>query len=183
MRRRLYFKPGLQEQIRQNQKAVDHYAKLSGRPSLDLGAKEKRERGPVNVDASEAPVQKAVNQLLARDPRVAIAIRINRGLAHTASGGVVKFNRMTKGDGVLVDNIGTMKDARPFAIECKKPDWRGPSGGESDTAIRERDQLAYILHVRSIGGLSGFARSADEAKAILDGRPNLRIEVIRGSEA
>lgn len=169
MKRRLHFKPGLQESIRQNQRGLDHYAALSGKPRIDIGAKEKVVRGPVNHAESEAPVLKAVGQLLAVHPNIAIAIRINSGLAYDQRDAPVRFHMLVRGDGVCVDYVGAMRDGRPFALECKRPDWSGVSRANHKGAIREQRQEEYINVVRAIGGVGGFVRSVDEA-----------IEVIRG---
>lgn len=170
MKRRLHFKPGLQESIRQSQKGLDHYAALSGKPRVDIGAKEKVVRGPANKEEGEGPVLKAVGQLLSIHPKVAIAIRMNSGLAYDQNDAPVRFHMLVRGDGVCVDYVGALKDGRTFALECKRPDWSGVSRANHAGAIREQRQEEYINVVRAIGGVGGFVRSVEDALAIVEGR-------------
>lgn len=141
---------------------------MSGKPTLDLGAKPKRERGPVNEADSEGPVLKAVGQLLSAHPRVAIAIRINNGMAYSQIGAPVWFNKLIKGAGVLTDYVLILQSGKPGVIECKRPDWSGVSRGTGKTAIREQAQKALINQVIALGGVGGFVRSADEALRIIN---------------
>lgn len=169
--KRLYFKPSLAEAKRSTQRSMDYYRSISAVENperFDAGAKEKRERGPVNLAESEAPVQRAVNHLLAVHPKVALAIRMNAGMANTDAGGIVRFHWIIKGEGRIGDNFGLLVDGRPFAIECKKPSWKRVSQGDGDTARREQRQQAFIKLILSVGGIGGFVRSVDEAAGLLD---------------
>lgn len=53
-----------------------------------------------------------------------------------------------------------------FAIEAKKPDWTPPKSG-GDPYKRYIKQLNFIKMVNAMGGCAGFARSAEEAMALL----------------
>lgn len=168
----LRFRPSLAKRRRQNQAALDYYRGLSPRedaPRIDVGARPKQTRSAPDPADSEAPVLSAVAQLLAAHPKVAIAIRTNSGMAWNAVGQPVRFHRLLRGDGVVVDTIGVLVDGRPLALECKRPSWvRGKASG--DDAEREDDQAAYIDRVIRCGGVGGFVRSVDEAVAVLDAR-------------
>lgn len=176
--RRLHFKPSLAEAKRSTQKAMDYYRALSPNADaarFDAGAKSKRERGPVNVAESEAPVQAAIGELLASHPSVAIAIRINGGMAYSETGAPVWFHRLIRVPGIqkeyrLTDFVGILKSGRPFAIEAKRPDWSGVSRGTRDQALREQAQERYMNYVIALGGVAGFARSMEEALAIVEGK-------------
>lgn len=171
--RRLHFRPSLSDTKRINQKAMDYYLALSPREDaerFDVGAKPKQERGPVKWDESEGPVKNAVADLLAYHPKVAIAFRMNSGAVYNDKDHYVQFHHMVRGEGIATDFIGSLIDGRPFAIECKRPDWTGVSRAKHKTAIREQQQEKHINYVRSKGGVAGFARSADDAQAIVEGR-------------
>ena len=173
--RRFKTKPSLAETLRTNQAALDglFVMRSPGREDaerIDTGAKAKRERPLVLTppsDGGEAPVLRAVSQLLARHPAVAIAIRVNSGALYDERGVPIWHHRLVRGRGVCVDIIGALTDGRPFGLEVKRPTWRGVGAGTSDVAIREQQQALYIEHVRSIGGVAGFVRSVDEALALL----------------
>lgn len=171
--RRPTFKPSLAQTKRDNQAAMDYYRGLSTRedaPRINVGASPKRERGPVNVAESEAPVLRAVSQLLARHPDVVVAIRMNSGMAHNASGQPVAFHRYVRGRGVLTDFVGWLRNPlRPFVIECKRPDWM-PGKASGATAVREDEQARCIEGCIDAGGVGGFVRSVDEAMAVIEGR-------------
>lgn len=114
----------------------------------------------------EAPVLKAVGELLAVHPKILLAVRQNSGaLPYERAGRAVpvwfyKFARRPE-PMTLVDYCGFLKDGRPFAIECKRPGWKRP------TTERENRQQAYMQMIAAIRGISGFVRSADEANALL----------------
>lgn len=161
---------------RDSQQALDYYRAISPRedaPRIDTGAKPQRVHAESDPGNTEAPVLRAISQLLARHPRVHIAIRHNSGaLFAEADGGVARkfvwFNKLLRGRGVLVDFTGTLIDGKPFALEAKKPDWKMPGpDARSDSAIRAREQSLYLEHVRAVGGVAGFVRSVDEALALL----------------
>ena len=122
----------------------------------------------------EADVLRAVGELLAVHPQVLLAIRQNSGsLPYQDSTGrlipiwffkIVKAPRKIR----LSDYWGLLCGDRAginrfFAIECKRPKWKGP------TDARELEQELFLQAVRECGGKAGFARSVDEAKSILDG--------------
>jgi hypothetical protein len=62
----------------------------------------------------------------------------------------------------ITDFWGFLRDGRPFAIEAKRPSWKGPRDE------REFKQANFLAVIRNIGGVSGFAMSADDAKAVIE---------------
>lgn len=53
-----------------------------------------------------------------------------------------------------------------FAIEAKKPDWNPPKSGGKEYE-RYLKQLNFIKVINAKGGCAGFARSAEDALALL----------------
>lgn len=163
---------GSAEQKRLVHSAGELYRTRDDQPVLAADAKAKRER-PFKLsppsDGGEAPVLRAVGQLLHHHPRIGMALRINSGALRDERGVPVWHHRLLRGRGVCVDTIGVLVDGRPFALECKRPTWAGVSRGTSDVAIREQEQERFLEHVRDLGGLAGFVRSVDEARAVLEG--------------
>lgn len=129
----------------------------------------KRERAAPDPANTEAPVIAGVGELLAAHPQVLIAIRQNTGAMHVEGPGgrpyPIWFYKLVKqpSDEVTIPDFwGFLRNAKPFAIECKRPSWRAPRDE------RELKQLAFIrMVVDELGGVGGFARSVDEAKALL----------------
>lgn len=168
--RRLRFKPSLAETRRQNQAAMDFLLACSPRPDavrVDVGAREKQVRARPEPGDGEDGVVSSVSQLLKIHPRVAIARRMNSGAAMNADGRPIRFHILLKGRGVVVDFDGLLVDGRPFALEAKHPNWRGPSDANNDKALRERMQALYLEQVRSVGGLAGFICSVEDALKVL----------------
>ena len=134
-----------------------------------LPPKRERVKRPVDGRAAhdiEAPVIAAVGELLAVHPHVLLAVRQNSGaMPYERDGRLVPvwFYKLIRCPEKLtiVDYWGFLKDARPFAIECKRPSWKEPE------TERELKQRAYLDMIASLGGVSGFVRSADEARALL----------------
>lgn len=168
MARRLGFKRSHKDTLRANDAAIRGLALMSGKPvppEFLNNVPEKRTRAATDHAMAEAGVINDIEALLKLHPGVFIAWRCNSGSAVSASGAPVWFNRLVRKPCKLrlVDFIGHMRDGRPIAIEAKRRDWREPSDA------REEEQAAYIAMIRSIGGVAGFARNVDEAKALLDG--------------
>ncbi|HZR03672.1 MAG TPA: VRR-NUC domain-containing protein [Burkholderiales bacterium] len=100
---------------------------------------------------SEAQILKDVLELCHAHPAVKRAWRQNSGMANIG-GRYVRF-----GEEGHADVHGFLKSGRFFAIECKR--------------LRERatkSQQTFLDDVKAAGGISGIARSAEDAKAILD---------------
>lgn len=161
--RRFGFKPTKAQLARTHAATADFYAAAHDKPRVEIPTVKKRAK-PRQL---EAPVVAAVAELLAVHPKVLFAVRQNSGAAsyEAASGkwAPVYFYRIVTGQEVrIVDFWGLLKDGRMLALECKRPGWTKP------TDQREREQWAFLYMVQNVGGVSGFVRSVDEAKTILD---------------
>ena len=174
--RRLTFRPSLAQTKRAVQRTMDLYAHCSDKPRFDVvapavrPARQPAQSPKLRPQADEGEVKKAVLQYLRLCPQVVSAYLINGGTAYDANGQPVPFYRPVKGPRVLPDIIGHLVGGRPYAIELKREGWKmaGPDA-VYDGAVRERAQLEYIEFIRSRGGVAGFARSVDEARAIIEG--------------
>ena len=135
----------------------------SGAPGVDIDAIHKRPDAP-----KESEVVSAISQLLARHPRVLIALRMNSGMAsyNAAADGAyqpVWFHKFLRSPVKMrmPDFIGFLIDGRPLAIEAKRPMWTKPRDD------REREQEAFLMAIRGIKGIGIFATSADQVAAAL----------------
>ena len=114
----------------------------------------------------EGPVIKAVGELLGVHPLILFAVRQNSGaLPYHREGRAVPvwFYKLARRPEpmTIVDYWGFLKDGRPLALECKRPDWKKPRTEHEDR------QQAFLRMIEAIGGIGGFVRSADEANALL----------------
>lgn len=177
MARRLRFKPTHKDILRGNDRAIRGLALMAGMeppPELLNNVPDAKPRAAPRK--LEAPVVAAISQLLAVHPRVIWAARFNSGAAGEFSHiWFHKFLRMPapmrmpdffglliiRGSGM---HLGGEDDDNysSFAIEAKSPEWRKPSGE------REHEQSTFLAMIRKAGGRAGFARSADEAKIIIE---------------
>ena len=171
MRGRIHRKLTANQSKRQNLRFLEaltppeNQSKLDALRAITPAAPAPR-RAPDPED-TEAPVIKAVAELLAVHPLVLYAERRNSGaLPYINADGKavpVRFNRILTGQPVrVVDFTGWLKDGRPFALEAKRPSWKKPSDE------REIEQANYLMLIRNLGGIGGFVRSVDEAKRIIE---------------
>jgi hypothetical protein len=120
-------------------------------------------------DDLEGIVISAVGDLLRAHPRVLLAVRQNSGaLPYDKDGRPVpiwfyKLVRRPEEEITITDYWGFLRDARPFAIECKRQSWKWPAS-PSD---RELKQRAFIHMIEALGGVGGFVCSVDQAQALL----------------
>ena len=117
-------------------------------------------------DDQESLVIQAVSDLLKAHPDVCFAVRQNTGAVQSGDARYW-FYRILRApvvnyDITLTDFWGFRRDGRPFALECKRPSWKGNSLTE-----RESKQYEFIMLCREMHGMGGFCRSAAEAEAIL----------------
>ncbi len=123
---------------------------------------------PSKPEELEAGVINAITDLLQAHPLVHSAVRMNSGAAsYEASTGryaPIWFHKIIKSPEKMrmPDFIGWLKSGRTYAIEAKRPSWSRPRDD------REREQAIFLEAIRGIGGTAGFARSADEAKVIIE---------------
>ena len=66
-------------------------------------------------------------------------------------------------DMTITDFWGLLKDGRMFALEAKRPSWKGLH------TPREVRQAKFINLVLAAGGIGGFVRSSIEAENLLNG--------------
>lgn len=176
---RLRFRASLRDQQRMSIAAQRHLAMSAPeekreaalafieQQAASIKPKRAYRRGASDVPL-EATVIDAVADLLRVHPAILFAVRQNSGSLPyvTAAGKAVPvwfFKWVKRPEKMrLTDFWFVTKDARIGAIECKRQDWLEP------TDDREREQAKFLEIVIRAGGIAGFARSADEAEAILD---------------
>jgi len=157
-------KKPLRETLRENQRGLDYYAKMYGKPqTVHIPVKPKREI--VNHSAKhelEASVIADISNLLAHHPKVLFARRNNSGAAsmpgRDGKDMPVYFTRIIKSPVKMriPDIDGYFIDGRKFAIECKRRNWTKP------TDQREHEQAAFLQMVRDAGGIGIFATCAED---------------------
>ena len=161
------FRKSAAETLRDNLAAHEHYAAMTGKPIPDHiprpAAKQERHASGKPL---EADVISGVADLLRVHPLVEIAVRMNSGMVYNDNGAPVWFVRFIKPrSGMrMPDFLAILKGGIVCAIECKRPDWRGPKDD------REREQDQFLLAVRKAGGRAGFATSVDMALRIIESR-------------
>ena len=190
--RRMKFKPKLRDTMLANARALEFWAGAAP-PEKAKAAEEfvasalaaippapKRRATGVDIDSIhgtkraaprqlEAPVVKAIGELLAVHHRVLFAVRQNTGQAsfEAASGRyqpIQFYRKLTHGKEVTITDFwGILKDGRMLAVEAKRPGWSMP-GSPTDT---EMAQANFLALVRNVGGIGIFATSADEVAAAL----------------
>lgn len=157
----------LREVIAQNNASDRFYAAMAGKEprAQSVIAPVRAYTKRTASDDLEAAVSIEVGQLLATHPRIIFAIRQNTG----ATADYVWFYRWIKSPNpmTITDYIGFMfagepLRAVPFAIECKRRDWKFTGRIE-----REELQREYIQTIIDCGGRGGFVTSAEQALEIL----------------
>ena len=102
----------------------------------------------------EQGVLNAVMKMLRYHPKVAWVVRINSGAYKTPEGRFIRYGFVG-----CPDLLGQMRDGRILMIEVK-----AAKGRLTD------DQEFMLAKCRANGGVSGVARSIEEALAIVGGR-------------
>lgn len=154
----------LRETIMANQKSMDLYAAMSGKPRVEFELPpEPKKRAPAKPSASgtESDVMTAVFQLLRVHPRVAWFMRLNSGAVQDGDRFTV-FYRLyllgkpgrTKG---ASDYLGQLTDGRLFLMECKRP---GVRRGTDE----QHDLLDACV---AAGGVGGIVQSVEDAQRLL----------------
>jgi hypothetical protein len=168
--RKLTRPKSMRETLAENRASETKWAQAFGVPLREDAPmpKEKRVRAAsVPSDDTEAPVIKAVGELLAAHPLVLFAVRQNSGAMYYENSQrqqvPVWFYRWARSRVKMriTDYWGLLIGGRMLAIECKKPSWTKP------TDDREREQQAFIMTVRANGGAGGFATCVEDAERIL----------------
>jgi len=159
-------KKPLRETLRENQRGMDMWAKMYGKPqTVQIDVKPKREIvNHSDKHELEASVIAEISKLLAHHPNVLFACRSNSGAAYMLGRDgkemPVTFNRIIRSPVQMriSDFWGILRDGRPLAIECKRRSWTKP------TDQREHEQAAFLQMVRDAGGVGIFATCAEDVK-------------------
>lgn len=117
----------------------------------------------------EASVMLELADIYASHPNILFAVRQTSGGTKIGNHHV-KFWRWMRRNGVemtITDTWGMLQDGRMFAIEAKRPGWKGVGTGDSEQAVKERRQQNFINVVKVGGGVGGFVTSGEQALAIL----------------
>ena len=146
----------LRQTIESNRQAITFMAALAGNepPKFDdtlLKPKRERKAAVPSNHPTEAEILKSVLKFLRVHPDVAWVCRINSGV-FAENDRFISANSQ-KG---MSDIIGMLSGGRLFAIECK-----------SKTGKILQHQDDFLCLIASGGGLSGIARSIDDAAKIL----------------
>ena len=157
-------KKPLRETYRENQGALDYYAKLYGKPqTVHIPVKPKREiKNHSDAHELEASVVSEISSVLAHHKNVLFACRANSGAAYmTGRDGKempVTFNRIIRSPVQMriSDFWGILRDGKPYAIEAKRRNWTKP------TDQREHEQAAFLQMVCDAGGIGIFATCAED---------------------
>ena len=149
----------LRETIMANQKSMDVYAAMSGKPRVEFDIPpEPRKRVPAKPsgEPSEAEILRAIMALLRHHPRVAQYWRQNSGTFQERNrDGSVRYIRANTARG-MSDIMGVLKDGRTLAIEVK-----------SRTGRMRPGQEEFLATIRQAGGVAGVCRSVDDAQRLL----------------
>jgi hypothetical protein len=150
----------LRDRLEAANAADRHYAALYGvEPKAQSVIAPKREYTKTQApEASEAQILKAIFTALHYSPQVAWIARMNSGAFHLTDGsGNDRFVRLNSQRG-MSDLIGMLKGGRTFCIEVK-----------SATGRIQPHQQAFLDLIADGGGLSGVARSVEDAQRIIGG--------------
>jgi len=178
---RARFKPTLRQTIRSNtvaleslahqfgvtQQGAEHIAAMREEVSAaDAKAAARKPRTPY-AGIPEAEIQKAIIRFLLQHPAVAMVERINSGAVYGDAGNFIRFHTLMLPKRYrhirmrVVDLNVMLNDGRRMAIECKRDGWKSPMGD------REREQAAYLAHVREAGGIGIFATCVEDVAVAL----------------
>ena len=165
------------EVLTQNQKAMDTWAAVYGKPPVSLGPiPDAPKRREPRTEAPQIPlekdVQKAIIDMLLRHPKIGLTERINSGSMQSDNGdGTTRYTQFNKVYGRasngeymdMPDICCTLRDqGRRFVIEVKRPGWKKPVNEH------ERRQAAYIQHIIECGGYGMFATCVEDVVTALE---------------
>ena len=153
-------KKSLRDTLLENQRGLDHYALLYGKPQTQhIAVKPKREIvNHTDKDQLEAAVVTECVDVLKRHPRILFAVRQQGGMMYNPSGAPVWFYRIFRSpeEMKIVDTWGFTTDFLPWAFEVKHRGWTKP------TNKREFEQLAFMNMISSRGGIGRFVTCAED---------------------
>jgi hypothetical protein len=149
----------LRETIQANQRSMDLYAAMSGKPRVEFELPpEPKRRAPAKPsgEPSESDILRAIMQLLKHHPKVASHWRQNSGTFQERNrDGSTRYIRANTQKG-MSDIMGVLKDGRTLAIEVK-----------SRTGRMRPGQEEFLQTIRQAGGVAGVCRSVDDAQRLL----------------
>ena len=169
-------KKSLQDQMEAYAGAMRGLCALGGKPmppELEAPARvvKPARAAPTKSDPKtlEASVMSELADIYATHPNILFAVRQNSGSSQIGDSYVWfwKWMRRNRVEMTLVDTWGMLVNGRMFAIEAKKPGWKGVGLGYKKDADRERMQENFINVVKSGGGVGGFVTSGEQAMEIL----------------
>ena len=148
-------KLSFKDQLRLNDKSLQHYAALTGKPvpaEWLNNVPDAKPRAPrqASTEPSEAQILKAIMQLLHKHPKVGRAWRQNSGTATYESNGKTRYVRSNTAKG-MSDIMGILKDGRTLAIEVK-----------SAKGVVMAHQHEFLNSIAIAGGIAFVARSVDD---------------------
>jgi hypothetical protein len=149
------FKPSLPDTLRANNKAMEFYSAMSGKPTPDGAMREVKAKVTRQHGLSEIPlekdIQKAIIQFLSAHPKISIYGRFNSGTAITGDAqGNTRYTRFNSIKG-FPDIHGMLKGGRAVYIEVKRP------GGRVS-----EEQQEFIDKVSAHGAVAFVAYSVDD---------------------
>lgn len=154
----------LRETVMANQKSMDLYAAMSGKPRVEFDIPpEPKRRAPAKLSASgtESDVMAAVFELLRVHPRVAWFMRLNSGAVQDGDRFTVFYRLYLRGRPGRTkgasDYLGQLTDGRLFLMECKRP---GVRRGTDE----QHDLLDACV---AAGGVGGIVQSVEDAQRLL----------------
>src|SRR5262245_27532737 len=123
-----------------------------------------------STEPVEAEVITAVSQILSIHPKVLLAVRQNGGAftydtkdGRTAPVWFYRIIRPSWRKHTITDFWGILTSGKPFAFECKRPDWKRPAVLKD----REARQEAFMVMIRNAGGTAGFVTDPEQVNVAL----------------
>lgn len=159
----LRLKPSLNDAMRANERALNSWADMAGKPRKAIfsdmpAVPEKRERRkPADGKPLERDIQRAILDYLHRHPKVATVGRFNSGAAMGTYNNRVSYTRFNTIPG-FPDIHGLLKGGRALYIEVKRP-------GQKPTA----QQAAFLQDAAYGGALAFVATSVEDVMARMEG--------------
>lgn len=160
----------LKDQKRDNALSMRYYARLSDKPDpeIPMGSVKRGPRQPRKDGLkSEAQVQTEIIDFLLDNRHVALIERVNSGVMQEGDR-YVRFNTVmipnrlrsfSEREKVAKSDLQAMLiNGKLMVVEVKKEGWKY-SGTD-----REKQQLAYINHVKKYWGLALFAQSVEDVR-------------------
>ena len=168
------FKPSMQDTIRANNKAMEFYSAMSGKPTPDGALREVKEkvvRGP-RKDTGQVTERDVSSEItsVAKQHLNGCLWRNNRGQLILPNGGRLTYGVGPNGASdyigfkhiIITQEMVGQRMAQFVALEAKRPG-----------AKLKNDQQDFLWLIDEAGGLAGVARSGEDAiQILLHGKKN-----------